>query len=522
MIMNNKIAFGSVYPLALALGLSFAGFSLSPASVLHAQETCDVREYAEFVSYAQSLNPLSETLGRRLLQCGNRDYRESSFYWLSFYYSMTNHREKISGLTNLLPRETDTSPKVQAQRAALRGETKILSDRVLGGTQGYADDPWIVMSLARANMSIQEFKAAFVNYNKVLKLREDQDAAEIELLFAYIWAKDRDAAEGKLAALKRFDSSTYMKQSLERAGKLMVGEKPEHESQRDVLSLAYVQERDNRGYSAAGGRAVYKGLVEVEIEALEHTNPLEEEKENVAAVSVGKEWGHEGGFQVLTDIGYYSPGEDHVTGRLGLELPLGEAIHGGFGVIRKQVSAYERPPAGERAGIMRDTAYWDFYAHDQLSFLAALHREDDEAVFEDYKAEFKFGAALNQEMDSGFGLIIPVSYRHRPMTSPDYRSYPHDIRLGLGLRFGLSDGMKYAMHAEAVIESINRDDYGQLNSYEKLLGARMNTHIRYYFQKSYYNFFEGSAFVVEKMPGEKADERGSEFLIGIGVSQESH
>lgn len=522
MTMNKKGSLRSVYPLALALSLSFAGLSLSPLSALHAQENCVVREYAEFVSYAQSLNPLTENLGRRMLQCANRDYRESSFYWLSFYYSMTEHREKITGLTKLLPRETDTSPKSQAQRAAFRGDTKILSENVLAGTQGYADDPWILMSLARANMTLQEFKPAFANYNRVLKLKEDQDAAEIELLFAYIWAKDNEAAEGKLAALKRFDSSPYMKQALERAEKLMAGTKPEQEVHRDLLSLGFVQERDNRGYSAVGGRALYQGLVDVEIEALEHTNPLEEEKENVAAVSVGKEWGREGDFQILTDLGYYSPGEDHVTGKLGLEMWLGEATHGGFGLIRKEVSAYARPPAGERAGIMRDTAYWDFNLHDQFSFLAALHREDDDAVFEDYKAEIKIGASLKEEMGSGFGLIIPFSYRHRPMTSPDYRSYPHDLRLGLGVRLGLSDGIKYAMHAEAVLESIHRDDYGQLNSYEKLLGARLNAHIRYYFQKSYYNFFEGSAFVVEKMPGEKADERGSEFLIGIGVSQVSH
>ncbi|RYZ48171.1 MAG: hypothetical protein EOP07_26115, partial [Proteobacteria bacterium] len=233
--------------LALALGLGSLVLPIAGEQAF-AQQSCDVREYAEFVAYAQSLHPLAENLGRRMIQCGNRDYRESSFYWLSFYYAMTGKAEKNKGLASLMPRETDTSPKAQSQRSALLGETATLISKVDTATQGYVDDPWILMTLARSQTNLEQYPLAYANYTRVLKLKEDQDAAEIELLFAYIRAKDTESAENKLAALKRYNPSPYMRQSLERAEKLLRVEKPEHGGERhDFLSLAYVQERDNLG-----------------------------------------------------------------------------------------------------------------------------------------------------------------------------------------------------------------------------------------------------------------------------------
>ncbi len=521
MIMNKPSRFRS---LVFALTWAASGLAMSPLGLtqaLYAQHSCDVKEYAEFVSYAQILNPLAEDLGRRMVQCDNRDFRESSFYWLSFFYSMTDQQAKIAGLASLMPPETDTSPKGGAQRAAFRGNTQVLVEKIFTSTPGYIDDPWIVMSLARAQMSLGEYPKAFANYIRVLRLKEEQDAAEVELLYAYIWARDHEAAAGKLASLKRYDSSAYMRQSLERAEALLQGHREEPKGRHDSLSLAYVQERDNRGYSAVGGRAHFEGIVDLELEALEHANPLEEEKENVANVNLGKEWGNKGESRLLTELGYFSVGADRVTGKLKLTLPMGEQLEGALGIARKPVSALERPPAGERAGIMRDSAFWDLDWKEHLSLTGAVHREDNDAMFEDYGAEIKFGALPKGEDDRGFGLIIPLSYRHRPSPSPDYRSFPHDARVGIGLRLGLSD-QRYSVYTEAVLESIQRDDYGNENSFEKLLGARMKAHLRYYYQKAFYNFFEGSAFVIEKMPGEKADERKAEFLIGFGLSQASH
>lgn len=515
-----------LYALTLVLTLGLGSFVIPTFhDQAFAQQSCDVREYAEFVAYAQSLHPLAENLGRRMIQCGNRDYRESSFYWLSFYYSMTGKAEKNKSLASLMPRETDTSPKAQSQRSALLGETTNLINKVDTATQGYVDDPWILMTLARSQTNLEQYPLAYANYTRVLKLKEDQDAAEIELLFAYIRAKDTESAENKLAALKRYNPSPYMRQSLERAEKLLRVEKPEHGGERhDFLSLAYVQERDNLGYAALGGRIIYEGPVEIEIEALEHTHPLEAEKEKVADINIAKEWGQEGSLRLLTAIGYYTPGDDHVTGQLGLEMPIEEGIEAKFGVVRRNVSFYERPPAGERAGIMRDSAYWNLGYHERLQFSGAIHREDekDDATFEDYKIEWKLGSLLDKETDSGFGMIIPLSYRHRPMASQDYRSYPHDFRIGAGVRLGLSDGLKYSLKAEAVVESIHRDNYGNVNAYEKVLGARIKTHMRYYYNRSYYNFFEGSAFIIEKMDYERTDEKSSEFLVGIGVTQAAH
>jgi len=522
MTMNKRM---NLWSLSLAFTLGTPAFVLTAGSMFSApalaQQNCDIREYAEFVAYSQTLNPLTENLGRRMLQCANRDFRESAFYWLGFYYSMTNQAAKIPGLAKLMPPESDNSLKATAQRDAFLGNTKVLADKVFTSTNGYIDDPWIIMSLARAQMNTGEYSKAFANYIRVLRLKDDQDSAEVELLFAYIWAKDNEAARAKLASLKRYESSVYLKQSLSRAEALLKEESVEPKKRHDFLSLAYLQERDNRGYAATGGRAVYEGVLDIELEALEHTHPLEVKKEKVAIANFGKEWGEEHGARTITEIGYYSVGDDRITGKLGLDLPLGEHIEGGFGVARKPVSAFEKPPAGTRAGIMRDSAYWTLSWHERLDLTGAIHRDHNEAVYEDYTGEFKLGALPKGNDEKGFGVIVPFSYRHRPMPSPDYRSYPHDARVGVGFRLGLS-APRYSLYTEAVLESIQRDDYGDVNHYERLLGARAKAHLRVYFQKTFYTFFEGSAFTIEKMDGERDDEKSSEVLIGLGMSQESH
>ena len=499
----------------------FFSFCSLIRGVAHAQQTCDIREYATFVAYAQSLDPLGEMLGRRMIQCSHRDYRESSLYWLNFYYSMTGNKPKIPSSSALLPAEVATTPKEQAQAAALRGDNRVLTERVSASTSGYVDDLWVLISLARSQMVAGQYSAAFQNYTKVLRLKEDQDAAEIELLFAYIWADDESAATGKLSSLRRYEATPYIKQSLDRAEKLLGLKNPEYH-RRDLLSLAYVQERDNRGYAAIGGRAQYQGPVDLEIEALQHQNPLESEKENVASVNLAKHWGEGAPLHLLTGIGYFSAGDDHLTGDLAGEVYLLGELKANLGIQRRQVSAFERAPPGERAGLMRDSVFGGVSWAERLCFSGALHREDTDALFEDYQLEVRLGALLKEEMESGFGFVIPITYRHRPVPSPDYRSYPHDARFGLGIRLGLSDGERYSARTLAVLESIDRDDYGKVGSYHKLLAVRIQAHLRYYFQKAYYNFFEGSAHVIEKMPGEKVDDRGSEFLLGIGVSQESH
>ncbi len=486
-----------------------------------AQQVCQANEYAAVVYYAQALDPLVEGLGRKMLACANRDYRESSLFWLSFYYSMSNQKAKIPELAKLLPIEVQTTPKLIEQSAALHGNNAILTERVNSGAIGYVDDPWIMISLARTQMMSEQFNQAHQSYGRVLKMKENQDSIEIELLYSYIWAKDFESARGKLASLKRYETQAYMRQSLERAEKLLGENEAKGEIQHDLLSVAYLQERDNRGYAGRGGVIDYHGPVSVEIEALEHTLPIEEEKEHVASITVGKHWNKGGNFVVITDIGYYSAGDDNVTGLLGADYHYDHVLEAGLALRRKEVSAFERAPPGKHAGLMRDSLLWNLSLYDRVEVKGALHSED-EVLFEDYSAELRLGSLLKEETDSGFGLIMPVSYRHRPVATPDYRSYPHDIRVGLGVRIGLSDGRRYLLRTEAILESINRDDYGAVNSYEQMLGGRIKTHLRYYYQKTYYNFFEGSAFLIGKMPGEKSEDKGSEFLVGFGLTQESH
>jgi hypothetical protein len=496
----------------------FLSLWLGLSTIAKAQQACRAEEFAAVIYYAQGLDPLTEGLGKKMLACANRDYRESSLFWLAFYYSMTEQRAKIPSLVALMPRQVLSDPKLIAQSAALNGNSALLSEQVEAGTLGYVDDPWVLVTLARAQMIAEQYKPALTNYGRVLKIRENQDTTEIELLYSYIWAKDREAALTKLATLRRYSSQPYMQQSLDRAERLLKVTEGKPEARHDLFALAYVQERDNRGYAAVGGRIDYHGPVGIEVEALEHTVPFEEDKDRVVSITLSREWGREEGLQAITDIGYYSEGDDHVTGLLGARYHRGHVFEGGVAVRRKEVSAFERPPLGERAGLMRDSFLWDLGLYQRLFVAGAVHSED-EVIFEDYHAELRMGALLSEETETGLGIFVPITYRHRPLASPDYRSYPHDLRVGLGLRLGLGDHRNFLARAEAAAESIQRDDYGAVDSYEPLLGARAKLHLRYSLATSYYGFFEGSAYIIEKATGEKADERGSEFLVGIGLTQ---
>lgn len=491
------------------------------------EKICDPREYAAFVAYAQSLDPLSDALGRKLLECSRQDYREAAVFWLSFYLKMKDQAAKIAAIKPASPRALTEKDKLQ--ETALAGDTLALAQRVQSGDDRYANDPWILLSLARGQMRAKQYSQAFQTYQQILAIREGQEGVEVELLFAYIWADDKAAARSRIAALRRYELTAYLRQSIERAEALLGGpiveEKPFPNLTPGALqpwiTIGYLLERDNRGYSEQGGVITYHGAVELDVEALQHHIPLEHHEENFARVNIKKVWeGQDKAVSRTLALGYVSPGDSHITGELSGRYAIPESIAVGFGFRREAVAIAAKPPAAERAGLMRDSFFWSAGWGHWLEFEGAVHKEESKSIFEDYKLDINFKKA--PELENGFGVFLPLRYAHRPMPSPDYRTYPKEFRFGLGFRLNLTDARRYLVRTEAVLESVQRNDYGETSTFDQLLGAEASVHARYYYQKGFYQFLEASAGTLEKGEGEKDDEKEAAVLIGVGFGEAGH
>lgn len=493
----------------------------------YSEKICDPREYAALVAYSQSVNPLADALGRKLLECSRQDYREAAVFWLSFYLEKSGQGNKIPGIR--VPTLGAVTEKDKLQQSALQGEPTALAQRVQSGDDRYANDPWILLSLARGQMRAKQYTQAFQTYQQILAIREGQEGVEIELLFAYIWAGDEPAARAKIAALRRYEMAAYMRQSVDRAEVLLGGPKVERkpfpnltpESLEPWITLGYLLERDNRGYSEQGGVITYNGPVELEVEALEHKSPLEEHEDNFARVNLKKVWaGQNTAVSRTLALGYISPGDSHITGELSGRYAQPESIAVGFGFKRESVAVVAKPPGGDRVGLMRDSFFWSAGWGEWVDFQGAIHKEESKAVFEDYALAINVKHA--PELANGFGVYIPVRYSFRPMPSPDYRTYPREYRLGVGFRLNLTDARRYLIRSDAVVESVQRNDYGELKHFEQLLGGHISLHARYYYQKAFYQYLEASGGLLERGTGERSDEKSAAVLLGVGFGEAGH
>ena len=496
--------------------LSF-GLGLMASTQLKAQAGCDGNTLGRLLADAQSLATSAEANGKTLLACPRDDYREAALYWLGFYYHRTQQDSKFPELLKGWPATTE---KAQARLRAWSGEPLFLKGKIQAGTSGFGDDPSLMLSLARSAVRAGLYKDGQQAYEIYLQQGDNRDAQEAERLYAYIWAGDTRAARLQIASLRRYELTPYLKQVIERADALLGPDKALVSALIGApgpwLRLSGQQGQDTRGYAWRSLKADYSGVMDIGLAAYEFQHALDSSDQNQAQFNLGKifettSWRWHGG------LGFFSGGDQHLTGLAQVEWYPTTALAFGLGLKREALAVVEKPLLGEREGLMRDTAEAIVTMFQRVTLRAGLHQDDEKAQFETYEAEVQLGALPKSEWEEGFGFFLPFAYQHRPTPSPDFTSYPKEFSAGVGLRLVAGDGASYRIGAKALIEQLRRSYFLDPESFEQLLQGSLEVDSRYYATPSVYLFGSALLRLTERNPYERENERLSEFSIGVAL-----
>lgn len=508
----------------LPLFPSLMAFSLiGPLEPLKAASpsSCDGNGFGIFVAKAQSLASETGALAREQLSCPRADFREASLYWLGFYLHLTQQGQTFGQYLSLLPPPTGPE-KIQLRFRAWNGDIDKLKTKVQNGEKGYFDDPEVALTLARAMMRAGLFKDGLQHYEIYLRQKDNDESAEAERLFAFIWAGEKQAARLQIAAMRRFAVSPYLRQALDRAEALLG---PEEQASTEWLGskgpwlrLKAYQEDDSRDFQRRGLGLSFRGSWEVGIDAFESRHPLDARPVNQASLALGKSFQTQHWYG-RARVGYFSVGPHNFTGRLETEWTPIDSLLFGVGAQREAIALIDKPLVGGRRGIMRDTADLLFGFQRRLIVKASFNEDDERSRFEHYDAELRLGSLLTQEGEQGYGFFIPLSYQHRPLPSPDLLTFPKEARTGLGLRLALGDGSAFRLGTEALVETVFRSFYVEPDDFEQLLSASLRADLRYYTSSTFCYFGAAELQLTEANPFESQNERSSSITIGIALRE---
>ncbi len=494
---------------------------------MRAHAACDAPTFGLFLAEAQSLGPQAETLGKQLLACPRDDYKQASVYWLSFVYAMKQNAAGIKDLGRAIPSSGSGSEKVQVLYRAWQGDYSGLANRVRIGQRDYADDPYAMLVLARNLIRFEQYKDGLLTYQQLISLQDNNEASEIERLYALIWSRDDEAALLRVAAMKRYDLSPYMRQAVERAENLLesMGHRkpgsPEGPAHDVWLSMAGKDYVDLRGYRRRTIEVDYHGPLHVNVGAHELGHPLEPERQKEASVNLGYTFRLTNNWNFFTELGYFSAGDQNLMGRLDNFIRFGESSLG-FGIRREAISLVEKPLVIHEQGLMRDTAKAGISLWKRAVVTAALERDGHEAPFATYQAELRLGQLVTEETERGVGFFIPLEFVDHPKPAADVVTYPREIKAGLGLRAAYGDGQYWHLSGDMRLLTVSRSYYQDPESYTKLLGAAMRVDAKYFVQRSWYVFLEAEREFVEKNPFDEEDEQESLVVLGVALTGAGH
>ncbi|WP_141735286.1 hypothetical protein [Oligoflexus tunisiensis] len=492
-----------------------------------AQAACDAPTFGQFLAEAQSLSAQAEPLGKQMLACPRDDYRQAAVYWLSFVHGMRNNAAAIKDLGRAIPKSGSGSEKVEVLYRAWQGDYSGLANRIRIGQREYADDPYAMLVLARNLIRFEQYKDGLAIYQQLISLQENIESSEIERLYALIWSGDHEAALLRIAAMKRYDLSPYLRQSVERAETLLEGfghrkpGSPDHLDREAWLIVAAKDFVDLRGYRRRALEVDYHGPLHVNVGAHELSHPLDPERQKEASVQLGYTFRVTSNWSLLTEVGYFSAGDQNGMGRLDNFIRFGESSLG-LGLRREAVALVEKPLVVSEQGLMRDTAKVGLSLWKRLVLTAALERDGHEAPFATYQAELRLGQLVTEDTEHGIGFFIPVEFVDHPKPAADFATYPREWKAGVGLRAAYGDGQYWHVSGDARLLTISRSYYQDPESYTKLLGAALRLEAKYFVQRSWYVFVEGEREYVERNPFDHEDEQESHVVLGVALTGAGH
>jgi len=397
---------------------------------------CSKAELDTFAAAAQALDSSAVATGQRLVRCAGLG--EPAVQWLAFLLDKTGHHAESLKVDGVLVQKSGRDGVIARARGGNGQELLHLVDEQDPAYTTAADAQLV---LARVLTRKAQFGRGRDAYQMYLKVRPDDDAAETERLYSYIWEGTWSEAEAQFLAAEHWSGDAAFKSALARGRALIAKQAPKAQTMSGANSNeegglggefrgAYELYRTPSYYDRRTLGVGYRGLLDLRL-ATHTINDLglTQTKANASEVLAGATLGQTTSWYLAAHGGYFSLGSDHYTGDLSVGVPLGGGVMVEAGTSQVPL-ALQMPLTPDASGLMRDSVYLQLRVLRWLQLRGELQKERN---YKPHEAHLALGRLpLRQKDGDELALVAALRFESFPQPIADYDTDLRTLTTGAG------------------------------------------------------------------------------------------
>ena len=412
-------------------GLSFKQFQLFSCLFLALYWTpaqgvdCSTDELETMIRNVQLIYRPAVNQGEALLQCPR--LKDSVIQWLSFYFALSEKLAK-SGESELAAHGHD----LKGQPAPSKTETFDAK-----------------LTSARALIREGQFERGREVYVSYLKLMPQDEIAEAEYYYSFIWEGNLDEAEKRFRAMTSWKLTPFLSGSVVRGLALIqrlkarksaplkpsenVFQDPSSldsfkktfEIQGSVNTSTDLYQRQTLSFGYFGPVGVFVKTHHLKI------NQLEAYQSDAAELAVQYVRLIRENFLTFGSLGWFSLGKDHLFGEASASsYQKWRDFRVAVGLNRKPL-ILSLPLTSDAKDLMREALFFSMNYKDQVELKSELRRETNYAFYEYHVLTGFFQIFKGPNVDDYIRLKVPAIIENHPKPSSHYRSDRKSLGLGL-------------------------------------------------------------------------------------------
>ena len=422
---------------------------LTALSIVHTPPVmaCSQSELLTFKAAAQALEAKAITDGQRLMRCAGQS--DQAVQWQAFLLDQTGNHAASLKIDHQLAGKSGRDGIIARAKA---GSYEELLNKIDQHDPAFATAADAQLVLARVLIRKGQFSRGREAYQMYLKVRPDDDDAETERLYSFIWEGNWTQADSEFRGAQRWSSKGEFKAALARGQALIGRHAPGTSAQDsgegltgDEFQASYALYRSPSSYDRRTFGVVYQGLVDLRLAA--HTIKdlgLTQAKMNANEFSAGAVIGRPTSWYLAAHGGYFSLGNDHYTGDASLGVPLGALVMIEGGAAETPL-ALSIPLSPDAAGLMRDSVFAQLRLARLLQLRLELQKEKN---YKPHESHSLLGRLPLRQKDAGeLAVLTSLTYAGYPQPIADYDTALRTLTAGAG--FALDRRFAGGTHLDA-------------------------------------------------------------------------
>ena len=490
------------------------------STTLRAGEKCQQKNIQSFIHGSQQLRPETEALALDYAQCGGRSTKQQVVFWGIFFLDLT---DQTTGARKLIEKAFPWRSKQKAagdlMYQAQIGKPDGLFDALMKNLPEYQDKPEAWLTCAQGFNYSRRFEKAQTAYERYLALVPNDDQAEIEYLFALIWAEAYEDASARITKLRTYENAPYLQKSIEHAENLIEWQRRSKGLVRRTatkvlsgqLAARFSSLTFDEGSFMQGSHLLYQDKVGVELihrKFQSHLDGLNQEGlEAIVSTRTGVS-----GLQFAGELGFFSEIDQNLYGALSI------------GHFRQNYSislaldyrptSLIRPIPEILIDQMTQSAVLTMVYQDLLSYEGRLQREEGFALYETHLIE-GFLPISRESIGHGLYLYMPLDFRSNPKANPYFLTRPFSLYTGFGLNYYRSIQNLLRLHVKGSAGLTYRNTREDRTSYSNLLSSRLEVSLIYEASEQLRWTVAGHLNTIEKEEVAAYDEGVNSFSVGL-------